>query len=181
MLPLSPRVNLSVAKRRDERREVDEVVPRQAALGQERPFEVPEHPNAEVVEHPAVRVGVPAEFTGTGADVGPGKLEGRKKAREGRRRGDGHGDGRQAELQPVHPNATPALPAHHEQAVAVKRAETALAQVRGEDVQRGLLRQLEKAGLAVQVFFVVILEQPGPCQFPVRQPQGPACPAHRDQ
>ena len=92
---------LASAQRLDDRLEVEEVVARQGALGEQRPFQAAEHADAEVVEDAAVRVRLPAELADVGADVGAGQLQRREEPGEGRRGGDGHRHGRQADVDAV--------------------------------------------------------------------------------
>ena len=68
------------------------------------------------------------------------------------------------------------LPAHHQQAVPVERTEASLAQVGGEDVQYRAFRQLEQAGVSVEVLLVVVFQQPRRRQLAIREPQQPARP-----
>ena len=77
-------------------------------------------------------------------------------------------------------NGVPRLPAHHQQAVAVERAQASLAQVGGEDVQLRPLGQLEQAGVAVEILLVVVFQQPRSRQLAVRAAQQPARPAQRE-
>ena len=122
-------------QRLDERLEVEEVISRQGALGQERPFQAAEHADAEVVEDAAVGVRLPAELAVAGADVRARQLQGREEPGEGRRGGDGHRHRGQADVDAVDAERVARLPAHHQQAVPVERAQAALAQVGGEEVQ----------------------------------------------
>jgi hypothetical protein len=79
----------------------------------------------------------------------------------------------------VDANPASRLPAHHVQAVPVEGAQAPLAQVGGEDVQLRLLGQLEQAGISVKKLFIVVFQQPGARQLPIRASQKAAQPAQR--
>ena len=103
----------------------------------------------------------PRQLVDVGADVGTGQLQRWKEAGEGGRGGDGHRHGGQSDVDAVDAVPVSRLPAHHQQAVPVKRAQAALAQVGGEDVQFRLFGQLEQAGIPVEKPLVVEFQQPG--------------------
>ena len=170
------------AKRLDERSEIDEIVARQMVLGHERPFEAAKHADAEIVENAAVGEHLPTEFAGIGADIASVQLDRRKESGKGRRRGDRHRHGGEPDFDLLAAERAPRLPPHHDQAVSAERREATLAQVGGEDVQHGPLGKLEQAGIAVEGFLVVVLEQSGAGEPAVRIAQQPPRPAegHRE-
>ena len=94
---------------------------------------------------------------------------------------DRHRHRRQAGLDAVDAEPVARLPAHHQEAVPVERAQAALAQVGGEEVQCGRLGQLEQAGIPVEVLLVVVFQQPRAGQPAVREAQQPARPAERQR
>ena len=87
-----------LSQRLDDRLEIEEVILGKRTFRQERPFQAAEHTYAEVVEDAAVRVSLPAELAGAGADVRPRQLQRREKSRESRRSGDGHRHGGQPDV-----------------------------------------------------------------------------------
>ena len=88
----------------DDGLKIEEVVAGQRSLGQKRPFQAAEHPDAEVVEYATVGVRLPAELAAAGADVCARELERREEPGEGRRGGDGHRHGGQPDVDSLDAN-----------------------------------------------------------------------------
>src|SRR6266550_3307509 len=79
----------------------------------------------------------------------------------------------------IHSNAlTGVPPAHHQEAIAVERAQGTLTQVGRENVQLRLLGQLEEARIAVQILFVVVLQEARASQPAVREAEHSSQPTH---